>query len=118
MVMASVADSIFLHPEGAVDLHGLSSQTPYFKTLLENVGVQMQVIRVGRFKSAVEPYMLDSISPENREQQELYLGKIWEEMSTAIATDRHIAVEKVNQLADSIQAGATRRHRRRPQRAR
>lgn len=100
--VASVADSIFLHPEGAVDLHGLSSQTPYFKTLLENVGVQMQVIRVGRFKSAVEPYMLDSISPENREQQELYLGKIWEEMSTAIATDRHIAVEKVNQLADSI----------------
>lgn len=100
--VASVADSIFINPEGAVDLHGLASQTPYLKTFLENVGVQMQVIRVGRFKSAVEPYMLDSISPENREQQELYLGNIWGEMTNAIASDRHITKEKVNQLADSI----------------
>lgn len=100
--LATAADSIFLNPQGLVDLHGLASQTPYFKTFLDNVGVEMQVIRVGRFKSAVEPYMLDSISPENREQQEVYLGSIWNEMVTAMATDRNITADKINQLTDSI----------------
>ena len=72
--LASAADSIFVNPEGMVDVHGLASATPYMKKLLDKVGVEMQVVRVGTFKSAVEPYMLEQMSDANREQQEHYLG--------------------------------------------
>ena len=102
--LASVADSIFLNPEGLVDIHGVASVSPYFKTLLDKVGVEMQVIRVGTFKSAVEPYMLDSISPANRLQQEHYLGSIWNEMANAMASSRKITAQQLNTLADSIVA--------------
>ncbi len=100
--LASAADSIFVNPEGAVDLHGMASSIPYLKRLMEKVGVEMQIVRVGTFKSAVEPYMLDSISPANRLQTEHYLGSIWEEISNDIAADRKIAPEKLNEMVDSI----------------
>ena len=76
--LASVADSIFINPVGAVDIHGMASVTPYMKKLLDKVGVEMQIVRVGTFKSAVEPYMLDDLSDANRLQQEHYLGAIWQ----------------------------------------
>ena len=60
--LASVADSIYLNPVGAVDLHGLGGMTPYMKKLFDKVGIEMQIVRVGTFKSAVEPYMLDDMS--------------------------------------------------------
>ncbi|MBQ9465634.1 MAG: signal peptide peptidase SppA [Muribaculaceae bacterium] len=100
--LASVADSLFVNPEGALDLHGMASSIPYLKRLMEKVGVEMQVVRVGTFKSAVEPYMLDSISPANRLQTEHYLGSIWGEISNEIAADRKIAPERLNSLVDSI----------------
>ncbi len=100
--VATAADSILVNPIGLVDVHGLASVTPYFKKVLDKVGVEMQVVRVGTYKSAVEPYMIDSISPANREQQELYLGNIWNTMVSEMAKSRGISVESLNALADSI----------------
>ena len=105
--LASVADSIFLNPEGSVDIHGLASATPYFKKLLDKVGVEMQVVRVGTFKSAVEPFMLESMSEANRLQQEHYLGCLWNVISSDMAKSRGIAPAKFNTLADSVMAVMT-----------
>ncbi len=100
--VASVADSIFLNPVGAVDIHGLAAAIAYPKKLLDKLGIEMQVIRVGTFKSAVEPYMIDSISPANRLQQEQYLGSIWSNMVDSIAQSRKLTPARVNQIADGI----------------
>lgn len=100
--VATAADSIFINPVGAVDVHGMASCTPYFKKVLDNIGVEMQVIRVGAYKSAVEPYMLDAMSPENREQQQLYLGNIWGVIENEMADARKINRGAFNQYVDSI----------------
>jgi len=100
--LASVADSIYLNPIGSVDIHGLASVTPYMKKLLDKVGVQMQVLRVGTFKSAVEPYMLEDMSDANRLQQLHYLGMVWREMRDSMAADRKIASLAFNALTDSV----------------
>ena len=100
--IASVADSIYLNPVGAVDLHGMASVTPYFKKALDKLGVEMQVVRVGSFKSAVEPFMLEDMSEANRLQQEHYLGSIWKEMRDSIAVDRKMQSDALNALCDSV----------------
>lgn len=100
--VATVADSVLLNPVGAVDVHGLAAVTPYFKTLLDKVGVKMQILRVGTYKSAVEPFMLDSISPANREQQSLFLGNVWRVMAGEMARSRDIAPAQFNAMADSL----------------
>lgn len=100
--LASVADSIYINPVGALDLHGLASVTPYMKKLFDKVGVEMQVVRVGTFKSAVEPYMLDDMSDANRLQQEHYMGAIWHEIIDSIAADRKLNAEALNSLCDSV----------------
>ncbi|MBQ7691816.1 MAG: signal peptide peptidase SppA [Muribaculaceae bacterium] len=98
--LATVADSIFLNPVGMVDLHGMASAIPYFKKLLDNVGVEMQVIRVGTFKSAVEPYMLEQMSEANRLQTQVYMGNIWREMTDSMAAGRKISTATLNQLVN------------------
>ena len=100
--LASVADSIYLNPVGSVDLHGLASVTPYMKKLFDKVGVEMQIVRVGTFKSAVEPYMLENMSEANRLQQEHYLGTIWNEIRDSIAADRKLSPQALNSLCDSV----------------
>ena len=100
--LASVADSIYLNPVGAIDIHGMATVTPYMKKLFEKVGVEAQVVRVGSFKSAVEPYILDDMSEANRLQQEHYLGAIWNEMCNSIAADRKIQPTEFNSLCDSV----------------
>lgn len=100
--LASVADSIYINPVGALDLHGMASVTPYMKKLLDKIGVEMQIIRVGTFKSAVEPYMLSDMSDANRLQQEHYLGTIWHEMLDSIAADRKLQPAALNALCDSV----------------
>lgn len=100
--LASVADSIYINPVGAIDLHGMASVTPYMKKLYDKVGVKMQVVRVGTFKSAVEPYMLEDMSDANRLQQEHYLGVIWKEMLDSIAADRKLPYDAMNALCDSV----------------
>ncbi len=100
--VASMADSVFLNPVGAVDVHGLASATLYPKKLLDKVGVEMQVIRVGTFKSAVEPYMVEEMSEANRMQQEVYLGNIWKDMSAEMAQSRNIDSTAFNALVDGV----------------
>ncbi len=100
--VASVADSLFLNPVGAVDIHGLASASMYPKKLLDKVGVEMQVIRVGTFKSAVEPYMVDQMSDANRMQQEVYLGNIWKSMADSMAASRKIPFDTFNSLVDGV----------------
>ena len=100
--VASAADSVFINTIGGVDLHGLASSTPYFKTLLDKIGVEMQVLRVGTFKSAVEPYMLNEMSEANRLQQESYLGSIWSSIVGEISESRKIKAENINQYVDSL----------------
>lgn len=100
--LASVADSIFLNPVGIVDVHGLSATLPFFKNVLDKVGVEMQVLRVGTFKSAVEPYIETEASPANRTATEAYLKSLWGVIASDIAQSRAISVEKVNELADNM----------------
>ena len=105
--IASVADSIFLNPVGSVDVHGLSAVNRYPKRLLDKVGVEMQVVRVGTFKSAVEPYMVEEMSDANRLQQEVYMGNIWKSMADSIAASRNIPIDTFNSLVNGVVACMT-----------
>lgn len=98
--LASVADKVFINPEGMLMFTGLSAQPTFFKNALEKLGVEMQVIRHGKFKAAVEPFMLEKMSPENREQVEVYMGSIWENTLLGISQSRNLSVERLNQIAD------------------
>ena len=100
--LASVADSILLNPVGIVDIHGLSSTIPFFKNLLDKLGVEMQILRVGTFKSAVEPYVETQASPANRMATETYMKSIWGNLCDSIANSRSISTEKLNELASSL----------------
>ncbi len=100
--IASVADDLYLNPVGQVDIHGLSAVNLYFKELLNKVGVEAQVVKVGTYKSAVEPFLLDSISRPAREQQELYLSNIWNNVAGTIAAAREVTVDDVNEWANSF----------------
>ena len=100
--VASVADSLFLNPIGAVELRGVATGIPFFKGLLDKVGVEMQVVKVGTFKSAVEPYILTGMSEANREQTKVYLGAIWDGMVKALSESRNISAADINQYADSM----------------
>ncbi|MDE6483859.1 MAG: signal peptide peptidase SppA [Duncaniella sp.] len=101
-LIASAADSIFLNPIGQIDFHGLSATGLYFRQLLANLGIQIQVVKVGTYKSAVEPFLLDSISAPAREQQMLYLSNIWDQLKDAIAEGRGVEAETVNSWASSF----------------
>lgn len=103
--VASVADSIYLNPQGMLDLHGMASQITFYKNLLEKLDIEMQIVRGpnNRFKSAVEPYFLDKMSEANREQMEKLLGTIWGQILTDISTSRGISVDKLNEIADNLE---------------
>lgn len=101
-LIASTADSIFVNPIGSVDVHGTASLTPFFKELLDKVGVKMQIIKVGTYKSAVEPYILNEMSAPARLQQQEYVDSIWHYLSTTIAAGRGTSAAAVTGWADSI----------------
>lgn len=99
--VATAADSIFINPIGMADIHGLSATTLYFKDLLDKIGVDVQVVKVGTYKSAVEPFILNQSSEANTAQQKAYLGNIWNEVAGKIAEGRGVDVATVNGWADS-----------------
>ena len=103
--VASVADHIWLNPEGMIDIHGMASQIMFYKHLFEKLDVEMQIVRGpnNRFKSAVEPYFLDKMSEANREQMEKLLGTIWGQILSGISESRNISVEQLNQIADNLE---------------
>lgn len=99
--LASVADKIYLNPEGALEFKGFSSELTFFKGTLEKVGVEMQVIRVGNYKSAVEPFILDKMSDYNRKQVTAYVGGLYNTFLTDIAQSRNIVKDSLNSIADN-----------------
>lgn len=100
--LASVADKVYLYPEGEIFLKGLSVQMMFYKNALDKLGIQIQVFRHGRFKSFVEPYILDKMSPDNRLQLHGLLSSVWGNMLSDIADSRHLTVDAINQMADSL----------------
>lgn len=101
-ILATAADSLWINPIGEVDIHGLSSTTMFFKNLMDKVGIDAQIVKVGTYKSAVEPFMLDHMSEPARRQQQLYLDNIWSTMAYAIAQGRNVPVDSVNAWADNF----------------
>ncbi|TRZ44445.1 signal peptide peptidase SppA [Robertkochia solimangrovi] len=102
--LASVADTIFLNPKGEMDFRGLSSEVLFYKDLQEKTGVKMEVIRHGKYKSAVEPYLNQNMSKENREQITELLESVWGTYLTDISENRGISVEKLDGFADELAA--------------
>lgn len=108
--VASVADTIAINPEGMLDWHGIASQPIFYTGLLEKVGVKMQVFKVGTYKSAVEPFILTSMSDANREQVNSYISDIWSEVTKAVSKSRKISVDKLNEYADNYIALSEPKH--------
>lgn len=100
----SVADTIYLNPMGEIDFKGLSSEVMFFKDFQEKTGIKMEVIRHGKFKSAVEPFLSNEMSPENREQISGLLNSVWSAMAQDIATSRKISVDSINSIAANLGA--------------
>ena len=105
--LASVADYICIYPEGGMELRGLNSTIPFFTNALKKMGIEPQVIRHGKFKSAVEPFMLTEMSDENREQIETYMGSIWEHFLKNVASDRELTRDRLNEIAENLEIQTT-----------
>lgn len=100
--LASVADSIFLNTVGSMDYKGLSSEVLFFKDLQEKTGVKMEVIRHGKYKSAVEPFLSNEMSDANRTQIKELIGSIWDSMIADISEGRNISAQDLNIIADTL----------------
>jgi len=100
--LASVADKIYLNPEGIIDFKGLNGEVMFYKGLLEKLDVDVQIIRHGKFKSAVEPFIYDKMSEPNKEQTLKYLTSIWDHLLDGISTYRKISKDDLNAIADSF----------------
>ena len=100
--LASVADKVFLNPQGMIDWHGIGAQTMFVKDLLKKVGIRFQVVKVGKYKSATEMYIADKMSDPSREQTQAYIDGIWADVVKAVSDSRKISVEKLNQYADNL----------------
>ena len=101
-LLASVSDKIYLNPIGEVDIHGLQSMVMFYKGLMDKLGVEMQVVKVGTFKSAVEPFLRTDMSEANREQTRIYVDQIWGDIASNIAANLSLTPADVNLWADSL----------------
>jgi protease-4 len=102
--LSSVADSVFMNPLGGIEFKGLSSEVLFFKDLQDKTGVKMEVIRHGKYKSAVEPFLYNKMSDENREQITTFLQSIWGELLVDISKSRNKTIEELNTIADNLWA--------------
>ena len=100
--VATVADKIYLTPEGALLFQGMNAQIMFYKKLLEKLDVKPEVIRHGKFKSAVEPFILDSMSNANYLQTKVYVSSLWNHILEGIAATRNIPVDSLNKYADLL----------------
>jgi protease-4 len=101
--LASVSNKIFLNPQGNFDWKGLSMSLMFFKHSFEKLDIEMQVFRHGKFKSAVEPFLLDKMSQANRLQSKTFLNSIWNTMLAEISKDRKISTEDLNKMANNLE---------------
>jgi protease-4 len=100
--LSTAADKIYLNPSSTLDFKGLSGEVMFYRNALEKLGVEVQITRHGKFKGAVEPFMLDRLSKENEEQIRSYVGSIWSHVIENISKSRGISPEILNQLADNL----------------
>lgn len=100
--IASVADKIMLNPGGAVDFKGYALQVMFYKGLLEKMDVDVQIVRHGQFKSAVEPYFLDKMSGANRRQMDVLAHSLWNTVLDDVSASRKIPVDELNRMADAL----------------
>ena len=100
--LSTAADKIFINPSSTLDFKGLSGEVMFYKKALEKLGVDVQVTRHGKFKGAVEPFILDGLSKENKEQIESYIGSIWSHVVGKISESRGLTTGRLNELADSL----------------
>lgn len=100
----SVANTIYLNPIGDLDFKGLSTEVMFFKDFQEKSGLKMEVIRHGKYKSAVEPFLENKMSDANREQTTALLNSIWDNIVTDISKSRNISVAKLNEIANGLLA--------------
>lgn len=105
--VASVSDKVFLNPSGLLAWHGISSQPIFYTDLLKKIGVNMQIFKVGKFKSAVEPFMLTSMSDANRQQVQSFIGDIWQNLCDDVSSSRKISKDSLNTYADRYTAFAS-----------
>lgn len=102
--LSSVADSVFINPAGDVDFKGLAAEVLYFGEFQEQTGLKMEVVRHGKYKSAVEPFLSDTMSEENRSQLESLLESIWGQMRSEIAADRGMPEADLDDIANGLLA--------------
>ncbi|MDR0224122.1 MAG: signal peptide peptidase SppA [Myroides odoratus] len=102
--LSSVADTVYVNPVGGVDFRGLSTEILYLKGLQDQTGVHMEVIRHGKYKSAVEPYLEKQMSEANREQITVFLNSIWGTLVNDISKSRNISVDSLNAIATNLAA--------------
>lgn len=100
--LSSVADKVLLNPKGMIEWKGLAASPIFYKDLLDKIGVEMQIFKVGTYKSAVEPFIATEMSPANREQITVYLNSIWEQITKDVAASRNISVDELNAAADRM----------------
>ena len=100
--LCSVADKVYLNPDGQVDWHGIASEPMFVKDLLQKVGMKMQVVKVGKYKSATEMYTEDRMSDANREQVTAFITGIWNNMVKAVSESRKISADSLNAYADRV----------------
>lgn len=101
--LASVSDKIYVNPKGMVQFTGLNAQVMFFKGLLEKISVETQIIKSGKFKSAVEPFILDKMSNENKQQTQKFISSIWNNILTSIAKSRKMKISDLNKIADDLE---------------
>ena len=100
--LSTAADKIYINPGSMVDFKGLSSDVMFFKKALEKIGVEVQVTRHGKFKGAVEPFILDKLSEENKTQIKDYAGSLWNQILSDISESRGLPVAQLNRIADNL----------------
>ena len=100
--LSSVADKVLLNPKGMIEWKGIASAPLFYKDLLQKIGVEMQIFKVGTYKSAVEPFISTEMSPANREQVTAFINSIWEEVTQGVSASRSLPVDSLNALADRM----------------
>ncbi len=100
--LSTAADRIFINPSSTLDFKGLSGEVMFYKDALQKLGIEVQVTRHGKFKGAVEPFIMNELSKENEEQIKTYIGSIWNHVIGNISKARGISAERLNQIADSL----------------
>ena len=105
--LSSVSDSVFLNPQGIVEFNGFSAGIVFYKDLLEKIGLEIQVIRNGKFKSAVEPYMYNGMSDENREQLEKMLNSMSKVINEGVSQQRNISLKRINEIINNLELNSS-----------